>query len=84
MAATIFFSFSLLVKKKSCSYKSKHFDRVLDLRDSKFDVYLTGTLTGNTILENQIWPPVKIEFCITTPGAGAVLYAFICIGEISL
>ena len=51
--------FTLLVKKKSYSYKSKYFARVLDLRDSKFDVCLTGTLTGNTILENQIWPPVK-------------------------
>ena len=39
-----FFFSPLLVKKKSCSYKSKHFDRVLDLRDSKFDVCLTGTL----------------------------------------
>ena len=34
-----------LLGKKSYSYKSKHFARVLDLRDSKSDICLTVTLT---------------------------------------
>lgn len=45
MAATKKMIFTLLAKKKSYSYKSKHFARVLDLRDSKSDVCLTVTLT---------------------------------------
>lgn len=50
MAATQKQIFPLLAKKKSQSYKSKHFARVFDLRDSKSDVCLTVALTGNAIL----------------------------------
>ena len=73
MAATKKKRFLALLVKKSYSYKSKRFVRVLDPRVSNSDVCLIVTLTGNAILENQIWPPVKIEFSIIVWSVRGVL-----------